>query len=487
LSEPLETNTDAPACAICGCAPCETPGFCRASGEIDRDAIRRVHAFLGRFIVFPSEAAHVATSLWTMHTHLISHWESTPRLALLSAEPESGKTRTLEILELLTPNAVAAVNASPAYLFRRAAGDEPPTILFDEIDTIFGPKAKENEELRAFLNAGHRRGAVAGRCVVRGATVFTEELPAYCAVALAGLGWLPETILSRSIIIRMRRRRADECVEPYRRREHAPEGEYIKQQIAKWAKSQPAEISKWPDMPAGIEDRTADVWESLLVIADLVGGEWPELARRAAVALVADSREREPSLGIRLLADIKQVVDADTLPVPSKELLARLNALDEAPWGDMKGKPMDERGLARRLRQFDIRPKVIRVGGATPRGYAKTDFVDAWNRYLPQHATPPQQTGPYPEKSATGATPATALKNNDFFVADKSDVTDTKCNVAHVAHVAHFPGDGGTADAPTLGNGKPPASPATTPPAASVDGAHGDRRPSMCALRQMTT
>jgi hypothetical protein len=116
LSEPLETNTDAPACAICGCAPCETPGFCRASGEIDRDAIRRVHAFLGRFIVFPSEAAHVATSLWTMHTHLISHWESTPRLALLSAEPESGKTRTLEILELLTPNAVAAVNASPAYL-----------------------------------------------------------------------------------------------------------------------------------------------------------------------------------------------------------------------------------------------------------------------------------------------------------------------------------------------------------------------------------
>jgi hypothetical protein len=71
-----------------------------------------VHAFLGRFIVFPSEAAHVATSLWTMHTHLISHWESTPRLALLSAEPESGKTRTLEILELLTPNAVAAVNAA---------------------------------------------------------------------------------------------------------------------------------------------------------------------------------------------------------------------------------------------------------------------------------------------------------------------------------------------------------------------------------------
>jgi hypothetical protein len=80
------------------------------------------------------------------------------------------------------------------------------TILYDEIDTVFGPKAKENEEIRGLLNAGHRRGAVAGRCVVHGKRVETEEIPAYCAVALAGLGWLPDTILTRSIIIRMRRR-----------------------------------------------------------------------------------------------------------------------------------------------------------------------------------------------------------------------------------------------------------------------------------------
>ena len=43
-----------------------------------------------------------------------------------------------------------------------------------DIDTVFGPKAKENEEIRGLLNAGHRRGAVAGRCVVRGKVVETE-------------------------------------------------------------------------------------------------------------------------------------------------------------------------------------------------------------------------------------------------------------------------------------------------------------------------
>ena len=69
---------------------------------------------------------------------------------------------------------------------------------------------KDNEEIRGLLNAGHRRGAVAGRCVVKGKIVETEEIPAYCAVAVAGLGGLPDTILSRSIIIRMRRRSPNE-------------------------------------------------------------------------------------------------------------------------------------------------------------------------------------------------------------------------------------------------------------------------------------
>ena len=116
------------------------------------------------------------------------------------------------------PNPVVAVNVSPAYLFRKVGSEEGVTLLYDEIDTVFGPKARENEELRGLLNAGHRKGAVAARCVVRGKNIETEEIPAYAAVAMAGLGWLPDTILSRSVIIRMRRRHAG------RRRVHAAEG-----------------------------------------------------------------------------------------------------------------------------------------------------------------------------------------------------------------------------------------------------------------------
>src|SRR6516164_6452731 len=84
----------------------------------------RVHEFLGRFVAFPSREAHVAVSLWVMHAHLIDRWESTPRLAFLSAEPASGKTRALEILELLVPRPILPVNASPSYLFTFVASED---------------------------------------------------------------------------------------------------------------------------------------------------------------------------------------------------------------------------------------------------------------------------------------------------------------------------------------------------------------------------
>jgi Protein of unknown function (DUF3631) len=305
----------------------------------------------------------------------------------------------MEVSELLVPDPVAAVNVTPAYLFRKVGGDDgPPTILFDEIDTVFGAKAKEHEELRALLNSGHRRGAVAGRCVVRGATVATEEISSYSAVALAGLGWLPDTILSRSVIVRMRRRAPDERIEPFRRRVHAPIGEALRRRLAGWAVTILEEATEArPGMPPGVDDRDADVWEPLLAIADIAGGEWPELARKAAVALVAVAREVEPSLNIRLLADLR-VVFGDEEQVTTKTILAGLCLLEDAPWNDLKGKPLSDSQLARRLRQYGVKSKVIRVGDTTPRGYARSDLYDVWRRYLP----------PLPDKPATSATSATS-------------------------------------------------------------------------------
>ncbi|MBR7678598.1 DUF3631 domain-containing protein, partial [Streptomyces daliensis] len=168
--------------------------------------------------------------------HLLDCFDSTPRLAFLSPEPGSGKSRALEICETLVPHPMVAVNASAAALFRAVSGLEGrPTILFDEIDTVFGPRAGDNEELRGFLNAGHRRTGVTYRCVAEGDTQKVVPFPSYCAVAVAGLGSLPDTILTRSVIIRMRRRARNEKVEPFRARIHEADGHALRERLAQWA------------------------------------------------------------------------------------------------------------------------------------------------------------------------------------------------------------------------------------------------------------
>jgi hypothetical protein len=290
---------------------------------------------------------------------------------------------------------------SPAYLFRKVGGGEPVTILFDEIDTVFGPKAKENEEIRGLLNAGHKRGAVAGRCVVRGNAIQTEEVSAYSAVALAGLGELPDTILSRSVIVRMRRRHQGEAVEPFRRRIHAVEAGRIRDKIAVWAQAQTGETN-WPELPAEIQDRDADVWEPLLAVADAAGGEWPQRSRVAAVTLVTAVREDGGgSLGVRLLSDIRTAF-GDVDGMTTRALLAALHAMDDAPWGDLKGKPLDDRGLASRLRKYGVKPKPLRMGDDVVKGYSRADLHDPWARSLPPSSVT-SVTNVTSETAATGA------------------------------------------------------------------------------------
>src|SRR5205823_6355975 len=134
------------------------------------------------------------------------------------------------------------------------------------------------------------------------------EFPAFCAVALAGIGELPDTILDRAILISMRRRAPEEKVQPFRRREVEPRAEELRDWCSDWtATHAEAIIDLRPEMPAGISDRPADVWEPLLALADLAGGEWPERARQAAVRLNAERQAADPSLGVRLLADIKAI------------------------------------------------------------------------------------------------------------------------------------------------------------------------------------
>ncbi|AVV41055.1 DNA primase [Streptomyces sp. P3] len=351
-----------------------------------------VEAFHRRFNVFPTDAAFVAVALWDAHAHLLDCFDSTPRIAFLSPEPGSGKTRALEIVETLVPQPMTAVNASAAALFRSVSGPGgKPTILFDEIDTVFGPKAGDNEELRGFLNAGHRRTGVTYRCIGDGGNQTVQAFPSYCAVAVAGLGSLPDTILTRSVIIRMRRRARNETVEPFRARIHEAEGHKLRDRLAAWAEqTREFVMGAWPAMPDGVADRPADVWEPLLAIADAAGGAWPDRARQACLTLVKASRANDKgSMGVRLLTDLRDHVMVGIDRLPTVAILDRLNALDDAPWADLGGKPLDNRRLSKMLAEYmtadnePIASRNIKAASSVLKGYYAADLWDAWARYCP--------------------------------------------------------------------------------------------------------
>ena len=127
------------------------------------------------------------------------------------------------------------------------------------------------------------------------------------------------------------------------------------------------------------------MWEPLLAIAQAVSPTWAARATDACLHLVAENRGGHPSLNITLLDDLRAVfTDAGTPPaIPTAALLDGLRAREESPWRDLRGKPLDPAGLARRLRGFDITSVNLRLGPQVVKGYRLADLDDAWTRYLP--------------------------------------------------------------------------------------------------------
>lgn len=399
------------------------------SGAAILDALA---AFVGRFVVFPSTHCLTAVVLWAAHTHAPRDtFYVTPRLVLDSAEPGSGKTRVLELLALLVHQPEMTISATVAAIFRMLA-EQPHTLLFDEVDAIFNPKNGGNyEDLRALLNAGYKQGATIARCVGDAKAMKVERFTVFAPAALAGLaGNMPATITTRSVTIRMRKRAPGEQVEPFRERDASREAAPLRRRIEKWISAHAAQLAEArPDMPAGVVDRPAEVWEALIAVADAAGGRWPTLAREACAYFVLQRAGEPPSPGVRLLADIRALfAEHGVEKMPTAELLTELAALDEAPWRDYNGgKGLSARNLATMLGRYGVTPVQWKRPGEqkNTRGYvtgpdqAQAGLADAWTRYLPSagtsgtsgtpHVSPVPDAALVPDRSGTSHRAGTGL------------------------------------------------------------------------------
>jgi hypothetical protein len=363
-------------------------------GAQTRRLLEEVETVLGRWVVLPNDHAKTTLALFTLHTWAIEGAHATPYLIVLSAEKASGKSRLMEVLRLVVRAPWHTASMSEAVLFR-IIEQEKPTLLMDETDAIFGGNSERSEALRGILNAGNRRGAVASR--ISGENHSIRHFNIYCPKVLAGIntGKLPDTITDRGIVINMQRRQAHEHVERFSERKAEQDTAGLRAALGEWGDSVPELLLEAePSLPAELADRAADSWESLLAIADLAGGPWPARAREAARALNVPT-EVDDSRGSQLLAAIRRAFGSER-KITSRDLLARINADDAAPFGAWNhGDGLDERGIAKLLKPYGIKPKTIRVADETPRGYNADAFTETFARYLPQHRNANETNNPY--------------------------------------------------------------------------------------------
>lgn len=396
----------------------------RAEGAALLDELR---AAIARYVVLPDAHTYDAVACYIAATYGVPAWEHATRLTIVSPEKRCGKSRLLDVIEATCHDPLVTVNISPAALVRSIT-DDPPTLLLDEADTVFGKKAADNnEDLRGILNAGHQRS----RPYIRWDAMarVPEKCPTFAMAVLAGIGDMPDTIMDRSVIVRMRRRAPHEKVSPYRRRRDEPPLRELGRRVGAWVRSQLDQLADAePDMP--VEDRAADTWEPLVIIADAAGGDWPERIRTACVEMVkeADADATGATFARRLLADLREVFgDAEKLYTTT--ILDRLHKLEDAPWSNYYGRQLNSNDLASLLKDYGVKPADVREpGGPNKKGYRRDDLYEAWIRYLPRDTRDTSDIAAQPRRgdesdTATAATPRQAA-------------TGLTCEVTPVAPVA---------------------------------------------------
>lgn len=259
-----------------------------------------------------------------------------------------------------------------------------------EADTIFGSikAAEKNEELRGLLNAGHQRNRPALR--ISGPEHKPQAFPTFAMAALAGIGDLPDTVMDRAVVIRMQRRKHGERVDQFRSRRDIPALHELRDRLTAWLRP-PMDTAADLVPPMPVQDRAADTWEPLVVVAELAGGSWPDQAREACTVMCAAEvgQDDESNAKTRLLKDIRRVFasygDPDT--VRTRDLMEELLKDQEAPWAEYRNTGLTPRYLGILLKDFGIQAAVLRFeGGRQARGFTRTQFTDAWAPLLPRGA-----------------------------------------------------------------------------------------------------
>ncbi|MGH7943287.1 MAG: DUF3631 domain-containing protein [Limisphaerales bacterium] len=358
-----------------------------------------IEGIIKRHVVL-SEAAATALAVWVAHTYVFELRDTVAYVAIESPEKRCGKTTLLTVLAAMANKPLIASNVTVSALFRAidACG---PTLFIDEADTFLAG----NGTMRGVINSGNTwRTAYVLRLSKRKTKSFSqppllhgrspgdlrpglderhdsglERYSCWCPKAIAMIGKVPDTVSDRSIVVSMTRKLVAE--------KRAPLAELntldIKARCARFALDHRDAISRSEKIHGeGLNDRAADTFDPLYVIARLAGEEWERKLHGAALTLASNAQGR--GSGMELLRDIHVIFElSGRKRIYTRDLLKYLQQEDFAMRAlAMKYAALDEYRLSQLLRPYGVKSFSFRVKMRVGRGYSSEDFRSATARYL---------------------------------------------------------------------------------------------------------
>lgn len=348
-----------------------------------------------RFLVLPPGASSLM-ALWVLHTYCFAAFSLSPYLTFVSPTKQCGKSTAIKLLLGLVNKPLPASNGTAAVIFR-AIDKWQPTLLLDEADSF----VTNDEGIRGILNAGHtKRLAYVLRCV--GDEYEPKHFTVWTPKALAAIGNLQPTVMDRSIVVEMQRKKPSQKVE---RLEDefldSQELEVLCRKCVRWSTDNTGSVRhNRPRIRDGLNDRVADNWMTLMKVAEVA--EWRRHADYALNKLIPQLDDAD-DLSVMLLNDIRALfVKRNSPSLSSEDIVNHLNDLDERPWpGLNREKGLTKIRLAKMLKPFKVRPGTVRFGDRTPKGYRRDSFENAWEQYLLPFIS--EETATTPQRDNRGA------------------------------------------------------------------------------------
>ncbi len=309
-----------------------------------------IAATLKRFIVFRREEDITQCALWTVAEHCYDEFDIFPRLNVTAVAPGCGKTSLLRVIQDLLNRPKACDSLTCAYLYRLIEAAQPVALVVDELDSYI----QTDKNLVGVFNSGHKKGGTVGRVDKIGEQLVPCDYATFAPVVYGMIGRPPGPLGSRSLVVRLLKKRPTDEVKDYDKTEH-PELEaettVIRRKIARWVADHRVDIRNVNPDTKSLSNRDRNNWRPLLKVAAVLGKAHLDAAYKAADVPIV---EYDETVQIKLLRDIRNIFYSRGVEkIPSTVLIRDLALQRESPWSTYRSgrDPIDENELAVLLRR----------------------------------------------------------------------------------------------------------------------------------------